>query len=224
MAGAPSYWVARMPGTESGIHRGDGRRRRHMSHIKTLAQEEAGPLVQEQYQSALKNMGYVPNYVQAFSLRPEVYDAWTKLISTIRSQMKLRRYELVTFAAAMAMGCKYCMLAHASILRKNFFNASQLISIVRDFRNAELTAEEVALMAFAQKIVLRAPEVSEGDITDLRRHGLSDEEILNVILASTARSFFSKTLDAVGAEPDDAYKSLEPELLDSLAAPHPTDS
>jgi uncharacterized peroxidase-related enzyme len=192
-----------------------------MAHIRTYSPVEGGPLVQEQYQSALKTMGYVPNYVQAFSLRPEVYEAWTKLISAIRSQMKLRRYELVTFAAAMAMGCKYCLLAHASILRKNFFNAQQLISILRDFRNADLTAEEVALMAFAQKIVIRAYEVSAEDITQLRNHGISDADILDVILAATARSFFSKTLDAVGAEPDEAYATLDPEILQALATFHP---
>jgi len=78
-----------------------------MAFIKTISQDQAESLVQEQYQAAQKSMGYVPNYVKAFSLRPEVYDAWTKLISTIRSKMRMRRYELVTFAAAMALECKY---------------------------------------------------------------------------------------------------------------------
>jgi hypothetical protein len=49
----------------------------------------------------------VPNYAKAFSLHPEVYDAWTKLIGAIRSNMRLRRYELVTFASAMVLECTY---------------------------------------------------------------------------------------------------------------------
>lgn len=78
-----------------------------MTFIKTISQEQAEGLVQDQYQTALKSNGYVPNYAKAFSLHPEVYDAWTKLIGAIRSKMRLRRYELVTFAAAMALKCTY---------------------------------------------------------------------------------------------------------------------
>lgn len=78
-----------------------------MAFIKTVPEGEGSDLVQEQYAAAQKGMGYVPNYLKAFSTRPEVYDAWSKLIGAIRSKMRLRRYELVTFAAAMALGCRY---------------------------------------------------------------------------------------------------------------------
>jgi alkylhydroperoxidase family enzyme len=105
------------------------------------------------------------------------------------------------------------MLAHGALLRKNFFSVEQLAAIVKDFRNANLPPEEVAVMSFAQKIVTKAGQVSESDFDDLRAYGFSDEEILDVVLASTARSFFSKTLDAVNAKPDEAYLELEPELI-----------
>lgn len=78
-----------------------------MTFIKTILEDQAEGLVHNQYQAALKNNGYVPNYVKAFSLHPEAYVAWTKLIGAIRSKMRLRRYELVTFASAMALECTY---------------------------------------------------------------------------------------------------------------------
>jgi uncharacterized peroxidase-related enzyme len=80
------------------------------------------------------------------------------------------------------------MLAHGAVLRKNGFDANQLAAIARDFHNAGLTPEEVALMSFAQKISNRANQVSQPDLDDLRSYGLSDEEILDVILACTARN------------------------------------
>ena len=113
------------------------------------------------------------------------------------------------------------MLAHGALLRKNFFSAAQLVAIVKDFRNADLSPEEVALMTFAQKIVTHAHQVNEHDISVLHGHGLSDEEILDVILATTARSFFSKTLDAAGATPDEIYLELEPDLLEVLTVGRP---
>jgi hypothetical protein len=78
-----------------------------MAFIKTIAEEQAEGLVQDQYRAARDSLGYVPNYIKALSLHPEVYDAWTKLIGAIRSRMRLRRYELVTFATAMALECTY---------------------------------------------------------------------------------------------------------------------
>ena len=109
------------------------------------------------------------------------------------------------------------MLAHGAVLRKNFFSAEQLVAIVKDFRNAGLTPDEVAVMDLAKKVAIRANDVTEEDVQNLRAHDLSDEEILDVILAAAARNFFSKTLDALDAKPDKAYMELEPELIEALS-------
>ena len=78
-----------------------------MAFIKTISEDQADGLLKEVYETARKNNGYVPNHAKAFSIHPEVYEAWTKLIGAIRSKMRLRRYELVTFAAAIALQCTY---------------------------------------------------------------------------------------------------------------------
>jgi uncharacterized peroxidase-related enzyme len=192
-----------------------------MAFIKMISEEQAEGLVQELYQTTRKSFGYVPNHAKIFSLHPEVYEAWLKLSGAVRSKMKLRRYELVTFAAAMQLECTYCMLAHGALLRKNFFTAAELAAIVKDFRNAGLSPEEVALMSFAQKVTARASQVSESDMDELRGYGLSDEEILDVVLTITMRNFLSKTLDSLDARPDEAYLELEPELIKVLALGRP---
>jgi hypothetical protein len=78
-----------------------------MAFIKIVPEEQAEGLLKEQYDAARAANGYVPNHMKAFSLRPEVYDAWTKLQGAIRANMRLRRYELVVLASAMALGCRY---------------------------------------------------------------------------------------------------------------------
>jgi len=113
------------------------------------------------------------------------------------------------------------MLAHGAVLRKNFFSAEQLVAIVKDYRNAALPPDEVAVMDLAQKVSIRANDVSQDDVEALRRHGLSDEEILDVILAAAARNFFSRTLDALNVRPDEAYMDLEPQLIQALALGRP---
>jgi alkylhydroperoxidase family enzyme len=113
------------------------------------------------------------------------------------------------------------MLAHGAVLRKNFFSAGELAAVVKDFHNAGLTDEEVALMSFAQKVTSDSQHVSEADMEELHRYGLTDEDILNVVLACTARNFFSKTLDALDAIPDEVYQEFEPELLNLLTPGRP---
>jgi uncharacterized peroxidase-related enzyme len=113
------------------------------------------------------------------------------------------------------------MLAHGALLRKNFFSADELAAIVKDFRHAGLADEEVALMSFAQKVTTKPQQISQEDMDELRRFGLTDEDILNVVLTCTARSFFSKTLDALEAVPDEVYLEFEPELLKLLTPGHP---
>jgi alkylhydroperoxidase family enzyme len=83
--------------------------------------------------------------------------------------------------------------------------------------------EEVTMMSFAQKVITQTHQVNESDFDELRKSGLSDDEILDVVLVSTARSFISKTVDALGALPDEAYQELEPELLQllNLSGPFP---
>ncbi len=93
--------------------------------------------------------------------------------------------------------------------------------MVKDFRNAGLSPEEVAIMSFAQKVTTQAAQINEDDVDELRGYGLSDEEILDVVLACTARNFFSKTLDALGAVPDEVYLEFEPELLQLLTPGRP---
>jgi alkylhydroperoxidase family enzyme len=103
------------------------------------------------------------------------------------------------------------------VLRKNFFTTDQVLALLRDFRNAGLEPEEVAVMSLAEKLTINASSVTADDIEGLRGFGLADDEILDVVLAASARNFFSKALDALGAEPDAAYGDLEPELREALA-------
>ena len=56
---------------------------------------------------------------------------------------------------------------------------------------------------------------------DELRHIFFDEEILDIVLTAAARSFYTKLLDSLGAEPDDAYLELEPELQVALARGKP---
>jgi uncharacterized peroxidase-related enzyme len=176
-----------------------------MPYVRTVPIDAADGLLAETYDRELAKDGYVANMTQLFSLRPEVYAAWGQLRDSIRRNMDLRRYELATLAAARALRCRYCVGAHASILESKFYDRRQLEAIMRDFRDADLDEADVAIMAFAEKVALHAYRVTLEDIETLRGHGLTDAEVFDIALTAALRCFFSKVLDSMGAEPDEAY-------------------
>jgi uncharacterized peroxidase-related enzyme len=187
-----------------------------MAFIETVAQEQATGPTAEMYATDEQTFGFLPNFTRAFSERPAVYQAWRQLNGAIKKNMDPRRYELATMAAAGRLRSSYCMLAHGSVLMDQFLDAQSLGAVVDDHRTAGLSPEEVAVMDLAAKVAVDATSVEPEDIEGLRSLGLSDAEIVDVVLAATARCFFSKTLDALGVQPDAKYADLDPAIRDAL--------
>ena len=75
---------------------------------------------------------------------------------------------------------------------------SQMAQIATDHRAGGLDEVDVAVMDLAEQVIDDATSVRETDLQRLHDLGLSQEEVMDVILAAAARCFFSKTLDALG--------------------------
>ena len=159
------------------------------------------------------------NYEHAFAERSDVYAAWAQLNGAIKAGMDLRRYELATLAAARRLRSSYCSLAHGTVLIERFGEPVREIAL--DHRAAGLDELDVAVMDLAERVIEDATAISDADLQRLRDLGLSETDIMDVVLAAAARCFFSKTLDALGVLPDASYRELEPELRDALVVGRP---
>ena len=187
-----------------------------MAFIDTIPVDQAVGDVQAMYAQSQRDFGYVPNFAKVFSHRPQVMAAWRGLVASVRGSQDPRRYELATFAAARALRNSYCVLAHGAKLHQQFYSASQVQAIAHDFTAADLSPADVAMMAFAEKVARDAAAITAADVQTLREHGCADAEIFDIAAAAAARCFFSKLLDALGAEPDANYAQMEPDLLQTL--------
>ncbi|TCC53654.1 peroxidase [Kribbella capetownensis] len=165
--------------------------------------------------------GHIPNFVTTFAARPAVYDAWKQLNGAIKESMDLRRYELATLAAATALKSSYCSLAHGQVLADKFYTSEEVAALVD-----EPPADPVdrAVMAFARKVALSADTITQADVDELKAVGLTDTDVLDVVLAAAARCFFSKTLAATGTPPDAAFDTLPDILRKALSVGGPIHS
>jgi alkylhydroperoxidase family enzyme len=159
------------------------------------------------------------NYERAFADRQDVYAAWGQLNGAIKAGMDLRRYELATLAAARRLRSSYCCLAHGTVLVERF--GEPVLAIARDHRTAELDQVDVAVMDLAERVVDDATSISDSDLQRLRHLGLTETEIMDVVLAAAARCFFAKTLDSLGVRPDASYRDLDPDLREALVVGRP---
>ena len=190
--------------------------------ITPVPESESTDDLAEYYRKQRSAWGFLPNYAGAFSTRPDVAQAWNLLNSTIRDGMDRRRFELATIAAARALRSTYCTAAHSKFLRDVCGDEESLQSIAADPSGAGLAAQDRAVYEFATKVATDAAAVVQADIDRLREVGLSDADIADVVYAASARSFFTRVLDGLGAQLDrQTAEALPADLLDSMIVGRP---
>ena len=141
------------------------------------------------------------------------------LITAIRDGMDRRRYELATLAAAKRARSSYCSLAHGKVLAERFYGPDQVRAIYTD--RAGVDEVDVAVMDLAEKVAADATSVGKEDIDRLLDLGLTERDVLDVVLAAAARSFFTRMLDGLGVLPDGSYRQLGEDLVGALTVGRP---
>ena len=150
----------------------------------------------------------MPNYAKVFSGRPEVLARWGRLLAELRRPMDDRRFELVTFAAAIVLRNSACSLQHGHLLAE--FVGEDVVRDLRRGRFAPTLSElDKALFQFAQKVAVDASRVTAGDVQRLKVLGLDDDEVFDVVGAAAGRAFFTKLLDGLGVETDSSFLSFD---------------
>lgn len=181
--------------------------------------DEASGHVAEMYADDLADDGFVFAHTQAMAMNPGVHAAFEALVGAIVPSIGLRNYELVTLAAARGIRSSHCLLAHGrKTLRAGLMDEDQLVDLAHDYRNAELTDAEIAMMAYAERLSTDASDMTDADSQALRAHGFSDRQIADITFAAAARNFLSRSLQAL-AVPVDDVPGLTPRVRDALLSP-----
>ena len=146
---------------------------------------------------------------------------WGRMLAEIRRPVDDRRFELVTFTAAIELKHSACSLAHGQQLATMIGNDA--VIAIADGREDDVLPEvEAAIVRFARAIARDARKVTSGQVEALRNiHGLSDQDIFDIAAIAAGRSFFTKILDALGSEPDSSFMKLDDDLRRRLTVGRP---
>lgn len=192
-----------------------------MSFIDTIPLDQAQDDVLDLYQRQQQPLGFVPNYAKVWCYRPELMQAWANLQRGIKKRVDYQHYELVTFAAALAMGNSGCSLAHAKVLRDQFYSSEEMLDIVATGGKNTLTEQQQAMVKFVGKVVGKAADITAEDVESLRATGCSEADIFDVVMVASARCFFAKIHDALGVLVDAPFADGEQPLTDRLLVGRP---
>ena len=127
--------------------------------------------------------GFVPNVFLVLARRPDEFRAFFAYHNALmekESGLSLAEREMIIVATSGLNNCIYCVVVHGAILRVREKNRLVADQVATNYRNADITDRQKAMLDFAMKVADRAYEVDGGDFETLHSHGFSDEDIWDI--------------------------------------------
>lgn len=127
--------------------------------------------------------GFIPNVFLALAHRPTEFRAFFDYHDALMlkdSRLSKAEREMIVVATSAANDCHYCVIAHGAILR--IYAKNPLISeqLAVNYRKADITPRQRALLDFAITVALRPQEIEDIDRATLYEHGFDDEDIWDI--------------------------------------------
>jgi len=163
------------------------------------------------FNGAQENFGFVPNVVKALSHRPEqlrAFLAYDAVLTSKDSGITAAEREMIIVAFSAKNGCSYCVQSHGAALRgasKNPYIADQ---IAINYKEADITERERAMIDFAMKITFDSASVNEKDFETLKTHGFSSEDIWDIAAVTAFYNMSNRMMSFLAVRPDDEFYSM----------------
>jgi uncharacterized peroxidase-related enzyme len=184
-------------------------------HVSALPVPDAAGLdadLQAAFAKCVEKLGFVPNVLQAYSLRPQklrnFMAMYNELMLAPSGLSKLER-EMVAVVVSSANRCYYCLVAHGAAVRRLSGDPELGEMLAFNYHVARLDARQRTMLDFAWKLTTACHEVGDADRAALRAVGLSEEDIFD--LAETAAFFnlSNRMASATDMMPNPEYHRLD---------------
>ena len=152
--------------------------------------------------------GFVPNVFLTFARRPDEFRAFFAYHDTLmdkESGLTRAEREMIVVATSAANQCQYCVIAHGAILRIRAKNPLIADQITANYRKADITPRQRAMLDFAMKVSREAEEVSEADFAALASHGFSDDDIWDIAAISAFFALSNRIANVTGMRANDEF-------------------
>lgn len=152
--------------------------------------------------------GFIPNVFLALAHRPAEWRAFFAFHDALmekESGLTKAEREMIVVATSNANGCQYCVVAHGAILRIRAKNPQVADQVAINYRKADITPRQKAMLDFAMKVALDSASVGDADYDILHEHGFSDEDIWDIGAVAAFFGLSNRMANMTGMRPNDEF-------------------
>ena len=155
--------------------------------------------------------GFVPNVFLALANRPDEFRAFFAYHDALMEKeggLSKGEREMIVVATSAHNQCNYCIVAHGAILRIREKNPQLADQISSNYRKADITPRQKAMLNFALKVSKSSYEISNDDIEDMRELGFSNDDIWDIGAISALFALSNRMANLTSMRPNDEFYLL----------------
>ena len=167
--------------------------------------------IRERIEAVAEKSGFIPNVFLVLANRPDEFRAFFDFHDAIMlrdSGLTKAERELIVVATSAANDCTYCVVAHGAIARIYAKNPLIADQVAINYRKADLTDRQKAMLAFALKVGQRSSEVVDEDLDELRAHGFTDDDIWDIGAIASFFALSNRMANLTSMRPNDEFFAM----------------
>src|SRR5215831_6722254 len=167
--------------------------------------------LRERIEAVAEKSGFVPNVFLALAHRPaewRAFFAYHDALMEGESGLTAAEKELIVVATSAANDCLYCVVAHGAVARIRARSPLIADQVAVDWRKADLTERQRAMLGFAVKLATEPATVTESDLAELRGHGFSDDDIWDIGAITALFAMSNRMAHLTAMRPNDEFYLL----------------
>jgi uncharacterized peroxidase-related enzyme len=171
--------------------------------IDTLPEDIRSRLLAVQEKS-----GFIPSVFLTLAYRPDEFRAFFAYHDALMDKdggLSKAEREMIVVATSSANQCQYCVIAHGAILRIRAKNPLIADQVAVNYRKADITPRQTAMLDFAMQVALEAHTVSDADFATLASHGFSDDDIWDIAAIAAFFALSNRMANVTGMRPNDEF-------------------
>ena len=164
--------------------------------------------IRERILAVQEKSGFVPNVFLTLAYRPEEFRAFFAYHDALMEKdggLTKAEREMIVVATSAANQCHYCVIAHGAILRIRAKNPLVADQIAVNYRKADITPRQRAMLDFAMKVSVEANTVSEADFAAVAAHGFSEDDIWDIAAIAAFFALSNRMANVTAMRPNDEF-------------------
>lgn len=155
--------------------------------------------------------GFIPNIFLALAHRPDEFRAFFAYHDALmdkESGLSHAEREMIVVATSAANNCEYCVVAHGAVLRIRAKNTLIADQVAVNYRKADLSPRQAAMIDFAMKVSQDARNIDEADYERLYPHGFSEDDIWDIAAITSFFGLSNRMVNFSSIRPNEEFYML----------------